>query len=151
MSQIEILGVSLPWRDVFSNEGPGARINELTKKFQKEANPFSHSSDANPFSVTSLSSEIVSPSVKQSSSTNWLDLLTGEDMFSEPVSQSATQNNVHEGSDFLNFLDEAVIDNRGTETDHKFSSSKDVRPPDSSAQKYINCLKSLAGPQMVWY
>jgi hypothetical protein len=163
-SQVEILGVSLPWRGVFSNEGPGARITELAKKTHEESNLFLSSTETNPFSSASLSNDIT-PSIQKSDSTNWLDLLTGDDMFSDPLSQpvmqydvhegsdnmfshplsqTVTQNNLHEENDLLGFLDQAVTEHRGTVADDKLSSSQD-----SSAQKYINCLKLFAGPQMV--
>lgn len=150
LGEIEILGVSLPWSGVFRNEGSGARIAELAKQCPKENNPFlSDATDNhNPFSGSSLSNEIVPPPMQKRTSENWLDLLTGEDAFSEPVSLPLTQNNVQEGSNLLDFLDQAVIEYDGAETDKKFSSSHDARATDSSAQKYINCLKTLSGPQM---
>ncbi|CAK7322473.1 unnamed protein product [Dovyalis caffra] len=142
---VEILGVSLPWRGVFRNEGPGARINELATKFLKESNPFLSSTETNPFSSTSLSNEIT-PSVQKSDSTNWLDLLTGDSTFSDPLSQPVMQYDVHEGSDntFSHPLSQPVNQNNvHEETDDKLSSSQG-----SSAQKYLNSLKSFAGPQM---
>lgn len=151
LSQIEVLGVSLPWSGVFNNEGSGARIAEAAKKSLKEtkANPFLSGAESNPFSNTSLTNETVMPSMQNSSSANWLDLLTGEDKISEPVSEPFShplaQNNVQEGSDSLDFLDQAVIEYHGAERDNKFSSSHDA----NNVQKYINCLKTLAGPQMV--
>ncbi|XP_057992420.1 probable phosphoinositide phosphatase SAC9 isoform X2 [Hevea brasiliensis] len=144
--EIEILGVSLPWSGVFNNEGSGARIAEVVKKGLKETktNPFLSSADNNPFSNTSSTNETVMPSMKKTTSANWLDLLTGDDGVSEPVSHPLAQNNVQEGSDMLDFLDEAATEYHGAVTDCKFSSSHDA----SSAQKYINCLKNLAGPRM---
>ena len=162
-SQVEILGVSLPWRGVFSNEGPGARITELAKKIHEESNLFLSSTETNPFSSTSLSNDITQSNQK-SESTNWLDLLTGDDTFSDPLSQPVMQYDVHEGSgnifshplsqqvtpnnlheenDLLGFLDQAVTEHHCTVANDKLSSQ------DSSAQKYINCLKLFAGPQMV--
>ncbi|XP_011037364.1 PREDICTED: probable phosphoinositide phosphatase SAC9 isoform X2 [Populus euphratica] len=163
LGEVEILGVSLPWRGVFSNEGPGARITELAKKTHEESTLFPSSTETNPFSSASLSNDIT-PSIQKSDSTNWLDLLTGDNMFSDPLSQPVmqydvhegsdnlfshplsqpvTQNNLHEENDLLGFLDQAVTEHRGTVADDKLSSSQD-----SSAQKYINCLKLFAGPQM---
>ncbi|KAJ4839192.1 putative phosphoinositide phosphatase sac9 [Turnera subulata] len=146
--EIEILGVSLPWRAIFSNEGPGAKATELAKKIQTKANPFLSVSDTNPLSGTSLSKQTASQSVVQSSSSNFLDLLTGENISSEPVSQHVTQNSMPEGSDFLDFLDEAVTVYQGSGTDIKISSPEDGKSPDAAAQKYINSLKAIAGSQM---
>ncbi|XVF29593.1 hypothetical protein REPUB_Repub15cG0135400 [Reevesia pubescens] len=148
LGEVEILGVSLPWNGVFANEGNGARLTELAKKLQQENNPFLSGSETNPFSGTSLSNEVVPTSAKQGSANDWLDLLSGGDMFSESVSQPVTENAAYEGGDLLDFLDQAVVDYHGPENDHKSSISKDGRPQKSGTQKYINCLKSLAGPHM---
>ncbi|KAJ6693489.1 hypothetical protein OIU85_004275 [Salix viminalis] len=128
--------------------------------------PWSFSSmerKTNPFSSTSLSNDITQSNQK-SESANWLDLLTGDDTFSDPLSQPVMQYDVHEGSDnifshplsqqvtpnnlheendLLGFLDQAVTEHHCTVADDKLSSQ------DSSAQNYINCLKLFAGPQMV--
>ncbi|KAB5530058.1 hypothetical protein DKX38_020139 [Salix brachista] len=162
LGEVEILGVSLPWRGVFSNEGPGARITELAKKIHEESNLFLSSTETNPFTSTSLSNDITQSNQK-SESTNWLDLLTGDDTFSDPLSQPVMQYDVHEGSgnifshplsqqvtpnnlheenDLLGFLDQAVTEHHCTVAGDKLSSQ------DSSAQKYINYLKLFAGPQM---
>ncbi|KAJ0092940.1 hypothetical protein Patl1_26812 [Pistacia atlantica] len=147
--EIEILGVSLPWRGVFSQEGPGAGILELAKKIQKQPNSLLSSSDTNPYVDTSLSNEKVSTSVQQNASANpWADLLTGGDTFSDPAYEPVTRNVEHEGNDLLDFLDQAVVEYHGTETDHKAPSKQGERPPDRGAQQYINCLKSLAGSHM---
>lgn len=107
--------------------------------------------DSNPFLGTS-SSEDVLPSLQQRTSTNiWVDLLTGEDTFSEPISQPVKEKVVNEGSDFLDFLDQATIEFSGAQNDQKHSSSQDIQPPESSSQQYISCLTSLAGPRMVCY
>ena len=106
-------------------------------------------SDTNPLSGTSLSNETVSTSAKQGSANDWVDLLTGGDAFSESISQPVTENAANEGGGLLDFLDQAVVDYPGPETDHKSSTSQDGRPQESGTQKYINCLKSLAGPHMV--
>ena len=79
-----------------------------------------------------------------------VDLLTGEESFSNHIVQPVTGNIVDNGSDFLDFLDQAVVEyHGGAETDNKFSSSQDGRNPISSSQQYISCLKSLVGPHLV--
>lgn len=149
MLQIEILGVSLPWKGVFTNEGHGKRLIELAKNSQKEINPFLSSSDSNPFLGTS-SNENMPPLVQQSASANlWVDLLTGEDTFSDPILQPVRRNTVNEGSDVLDFLDQAVVEFHGAQDDHIHSSSQDLQPSDSSSQQYLTCLTSLAGPSVV--
>ncbi|KAJ4723770.1 Phosphoinositide phosphatase [Melia azedarach] len=147
LGEIEILGVSLPWRGVFNNEGPGARLIDLAKKSQKETDSFLSNSAANPFADTSLSNENASTSVQQSGTADPWDLLTGGDTFSHPLAEPVTRNVVHEGDDLLDFLDQSIVEYRGVETG-KSSSTQDGKSPDSGAQQYINCLKSLAGPRM---
>ncbi|KAL5578722.1 hypothetical protein UlMin_011164 [Ulmus minor] len=150
LGEIEVLGVSLPWRGgIFTNEGHGIKLIEHAKSVQQEATPFLSSSDTNPFLGTP-SHENVSASVQSSSSgNNLVDLLTGEESFSNHIVQPMTGNIVDNGSDFLDFLDQAVVEYRGgAETDNKFSSSQDGRNPISSSQQYISCLKSLVGPHL---
>ncbi|PPD87944.1 hypothetical protein GOBAR_DD15132 [Gossypium barbadense] len=148
LGEVEILGVSLPWNGVFANEGTGARLTELAKKSQKDSNSFLSSSDTNPFSGSSLSSQAVSISAKQGSANDLVDLLTGGDMLSEPVPQPVTENVTYGGGDLLDFLDQSFVDYHGPETDHKPSTSQDGRPQDSATQKYINCVKFFAGQSM---
>lgn len=107
--------------------------------------------DSNPFLGTS-SSEDVPPSVQQITSTNlWVDLLTGEETSSEPFSQPVREKVVNEGSDLLDFLDQAAIEFSGAQNDQRHSSSQDMQTSDSISQQYITCLTSLAGPRMVCY
>ncbi|TYI11992.1 hypothetical protein ES332_A09G245500v1 [Gossypium tomentosum] len=148
LGEVEILGVSLPWNGVFANEGTGARLTELAKKSQKDSNSFLPSSDTNPFSGSSLSSQAVSISAKQGSANDLVDLLTGGDMLSEPVPQLVTENVTYGGGDLLDFLDQSFVDYHGPETDHKPSTSQDGRPQDSATQTYINCVKFFAGQCM---
>ncbi|KAK3204241.1 hypothetical protein Dsin_018287 [Dipteronia sinensis] len=149
LGEIEVLGVSLPWRGVFTNEGPGARLIEIAKNIQVESNPFMSSSDTNPFTDASLSKENVSKSVQQGASADpWVDLLTGLGTFSDPDCEPVASNVVYEGDNLLDFLDQAVVEYHAPETDHKASPTQDGRPPDSGTHQYINCLKSLAGPHM---
>ncbi|XP_022140904.1 probable phosphoinositide phosphatase SAC9 isoform X2 [Momordica charantia] len=147
LGEIEILGVSLPWRGVFYDEGPGARLAHLTKKFHKEINHFSSGSGTNPFFAPSLNEDLPKP-VKTSASVDPLvDLLTGEVAFSDTISQADSGTVVHQGGDVLDFLDQHV-EHHSAEADHKVSSPEDPKVTDSCSQLYINCLKSLAGPHM---
>lgn len=146
MSQVEILGVSLPWKDLFTNEGAGKGLKELAKRSQKEANPFLSGSDSNPFLGTSAK-ENTPQAVQQSTSSNlWADLLTGEDTSSEPIYEPVRENVGNEGSDLLDFLDQVVV---GAQNDPVHSASQDLQPSESSSQQYLTCLTSLAGPSMV--
>ncbi|KAF4352525.1 hypothetical protein G4B88_013355, partial [Cannabis sativa] len=151
LGEIEVLGVSLPWRGILTNEGPGAKLVEISKNFQEETNPFlAASSETNPFSGAS-SHETVSTSVQPSASSNdWVDLLTGGESFSDHVAQPVTVNTtLDQGSDLLDFLDQAVVEYHGVaESDKKVLPSQDSKTSASSSEQYISCLKSLAGLQL---
>lgn len=148
--QIEILGVSLPWRSVFTNEGLGIRLIEHVKKFQEESNPFLSSPDVNQVNPPSI--ENVTPPVQASTSTDpFIDLLTGVDPLSHPLAQPVTENVVYEESDALDFLDQAVVAYSSAQSDHKNSSSEAGRYSDTRAEQYLNCLGSLTGLSLVCY
>lgn len=124
---------------------------ELAQKSQKDANPFLSALDTNPFAA-SLSNASVPQTVQTDASANWLDLLSGEIKPSESMSQPGSEkveNVMYGGGDLLAFLDDAVTGTKDAEADSMLSSSKDVRVSDGGAQKYINCLKSLVGLNMV--
>ncbi|TYJ44804.1 hypothetical protein E1A91_A02G009400v1 [Gossypium mustelinum] len=137
LGEVEILGVSLPWNEVFANEGRGAKLTELATKYQKETNPSLSGSDTNPFSSTSISDEAVPASAKQGAAYKGFDLLPPGDLSSEPVTYPVTD------------LDQAFVGGcHGPETDCKSSTSQDSKPQENGSEKYLNCLKSLAGPNM---
>lgn len=78
-----------------------------------------------------------------------LDLLSGEDPLPHPLAQPVTDNLVYQENDPLDFLGLGV-DNHGAKSDGKFS-AEDARHSDSSAEQYLTCLKTLAGPGLVCY
>uniref|UniRef100_A0A5B7B4H6 Putative phosphoinositide phosphatase SAC9 n=1 Tax=Davidia involucrata TaxID=16924 RepID=A0A5B7B4H6_DAVIN len=146
LGEVEVLGVSLPWRGIFTHEGLGARLCEYVNNGQKETNPFGV--DTNPFTAA-LSNEKISPQVQPDASTSlWVDLLTGGDTLSDSISQPVMGNVMHEGGDLLDFLDDAAFQHQTGGTDSKITSSQDGRPSDNGDQQYINCFKFLAGPHM---
>ncbi|KAI4324378.1 hypothetical protein L6164_023923 [Bauhinia variegata] len=144
LGEIEILGVSLPWKSVFTNEDLGIRLIEHVKKFQEESNPFLSSPDVNQVNPPSI--ENVTPPVQASTSTDpFVDLLSGGDPLSHPLAQPVTENVVYEESDALDFLDQAVVAHSSAQSDHKNSSSEAGRYSDTKAEQYLNCLGSLTG------
>ncbi|XP_057491304.1 probable phosphoinositide phosphatase SAC9 [Actinidia eriantha] len=158
LGEVEVLGVSLPWKGIFTNEGPGSRLFEIIDNLPTEhnpvqsaldMNPFGDSAlDMNPFGNSALSNEKVSSGAQPDASANlWVDLLTG-DLPSESFSQPVTGNSVHEEGGFLDFLDEAVTEHLNDETNSKLISSQHRRHSDNGTQQYINCFKLLAGPNM---
>ncbi|XP_061373421.1 probable phosphoinositide phosphatase SAC9 isoform X2 [Gastrolobium bilobum] len=140
LGEIEILGVSLPWRDVFTNEGDGTRLIEHVKKFQEELNPFLSGSDMNPSNPSSTVN--LSPPEQGGTSADLLiDLLSGEDPLPHPLAQPVTEIVASKESDPLDFLDQDV---------GYHSAKRDCKIPseDTSVEQYLKCLKSIAGPSL---
>ncbi|XP_019056722.1 PREDICTED: probable phosphoinositide phosphatase SAC9 isoform X2 [Tarenaya hassleriana] len=150
LGQIEVLGVSLPWKEVFANGGTEGRLAQLARKTNEDKNPISSCSDSNPFAATSLQTEALSTPIQQQNPfpSDLVDLLTGEIISPDPISQPMVEHVARQDSDLLDFLDQAVVEYHGSETVPSGSSPQGQRPNDSNAQLYLNCLKSLAGPNM---
>ncbi|XP_021912053.1 probable phosphoinositide phosphatase SAC9 [Carica papaya] len=150
LGEVEVLGVSLPWKRVFTNEGSGARLTERAKGSKRETKSSSSGSDINPFIAASFLNETGSSSVQQRASTNNLvDLLTGENIHSESVPQPIEASVPYDGGDPLDFLDQAVVQYHNAETDHRSFSPQDGKHTDSSSQQYTNCLKYLTGSHTI--
>lgn len=147
--QIEILGVSLPWRGILTDEGPGRRLIDHVKKVQKETNPYLLGSDMNPFNSSS-SKQMSQPVQRSTSNDPFIDLLTGEDPLAHPPPNPVAENIVHTESDELDFLDQAVVQYHGVKNDNNVSAFKDASSY-SSAEQYLSFLKSLTGPSLVCY
>ncbi|KAK9157513.1 hypothetical protein Scep_004087 [Stephania cephalantha] len=153
LGEIEVLGVPLPWRNIFDKEGRGAKFIDLFSKNQKAGNPFICDSNSNPF-VGALASEDVEPSAEPSvPRTLSVDLLTGDFGLSDTISQKEVPLStgfVGSGdTDELDFLDIAVIDNNGSNAPTKLA----IIPRDggerseSGTQHYIDCVKALMSSQ----
>ncbi|KAK6914467.1 SAC domain [Dillenia turbinata] len=146
LGEIEVLGVSLPWKGVFTNEGPGSTLHGHAKRSNSEDNSHSSEFDSNPFSSASLPKESMLPPIQSSSADNLIDLLTGDNLIQDPSSQSVLEKVPCEGEDPLAFLDYDVAEHQVAEPVPKVSSPQNGRPSESSKQKYINTFKSLVGP-----
>lgn len=115
---------------------------------QKENNLFLSSSDTNPF-TGSLSNGVASaPNAPDTSEDHFVDLLSGDYSFSEPISQPVRAHTTHEAGDILDFLDQAIIEHNAAEGDQK-SFSEYNKSSEQGNQQYIRCLKSLAGADLV--
>ena len=102
----------------------------------------------NPFNPSSTDN--VSPPVQGGNSADLLiDLVSEEDPLAHPLAQPVTENVVDKESDPLDFLDQAV-EYHSAKSDCQIS-SKETTYSDSSAEQYLKCLKSLAGPSLVCY
>ena len=92
----------------------------------------------------------MSPPIQGGTSADlFIDLLSGEDPLSHPLAQPVTENVVYQESDPLDFLDLSV-ESHSAKSDGKVS-SEDARHAESSAEQYLKCLKTLAGPSLVCY
>lgn len=144
--QVEILGISLPWRSIFSNEDSGARFIEHINGYSKEINPFYSETDSNPFGAAITDTE--SKSFQLESSANPLvDLLTGE-ILPGSSSQPVTEAVPHEENDLLNFLGDTTPQPLSRQNNHLTNVSSQG-PSDNASQQYIRSFKLLAGPHWV--
>lgn len=147
LGEVEVLGVSLPWKGIYTGEGPGARLFELTKKSLKEAN-FSPALEKNPFADDLSHAEVSTRPQPNASADLWVDLLTGESAPSISIPPPVIESSVHEDSNFLDFLDEAVSGPQNGNLDSDVIPLQVGRPSDNGAPQYIDCFKSLAGPNL---
>ncbi|EOA23387.1 hypothetical protein CARUB_v10016564mg [Capsella rubella] len=150
LGQIEVLGISLPWKGMFTCERTEGRLAELARKPDEDEIPSSSSSDLNPFAAKCSQTETVFTPVQQKDPfpSNLLDLLTGEDSSSDPFPQPVVECVASGDNDMLDFLDQAVVEYRSSETVPGGSVPQEKRPKESGAHLYLNFLKSLVGPDM---
>lgn len=145
LGEMEVLGVSLHWRGIFTNEGHGARLYDIAKKSQKETNPFSSvGSDINPFAEASYDN---ASQLNSSANSPLVDLLTGEITRVDAIQQPVRENiNYSGGVDLLDFLDGADIQPSHSHGDFTSPSSQDGKSYlDNGAKQYISCFRSLIG------
>ncbi|GJY95915.1 hypothetical protein Tco_0512276 [Tanacetum coccineum] len=130
LGEVEILGISLPWRDLFTSDGPGMRFWEHINKIEPahgDTNSLSSDViDSNPFAAA-LSSSLAKSG---NSTSTWVDLLNGS--ISQPVPETA----LHDP--FLNPFhhDDEV-------NDPPKGSLQDQLPTESGPQQYISAFKKL--------
>lgn len=153
--QLEILGVSLPWRSIFSYEDGAARFIERINGQTKEINPFVSETNNNPLAAT-VKNDREPPSFPSESSANSLiDLLTGEVTITDSISQPVAESVVHDGSNLLDFLDD-VVAQPVSDGNNQSKIVSSQGSSDNGSQQYIRLFKLLAGPHWVclllkWY
>lgn len=133
LGQVEILGISLPWRDLFASDGPGMKLWEHIKKIKIDTNtnhplPSDDVNSDNPFAPASSAL----PPAK--SGGTWVDLLSGDDILSGSISQQAA---LHDP--FLNPFHDHDEANRPPPKDPV----QDKVPTESGPQQYISCFKMM--------
>lgn len=154
LGEIEVLGVSLPWRDIFTKEGRGLKFSEAPTKIKKDTNLSQFGSDTNPFANASISNEnVLSIAPQGSPGSLAVDLLTGDFDTSESIFQpkvSGSFGNVASGADgLLDFLDDAVADDKGeADSEPSFSPNNGNPMTESGVQHYTDCFKVVFGPHM---
>lgn len=109
---MEILGISLPWRDIFASEKLWERLNSI-----KENNPC----------VIALTNDMAPPGKSDT-----MDLLSGDDIVSESVSQPMTE---------ISLLDHGYIEDNKT---NSIQQDEIQTKGDVAALQYITCFKMLS-------
>ncbi|KAG9158712.1 hypothetical protein Leryth_027331 [Lithospermum erythrorhizon] len=144
LGEIEVLGASLPWRSIFTGEGPFMRLCSNINTQSTQTNPFLSGVDENPFAGGLSSNEIMSPEKAGTSSNMWVDLLTGEPKVSDSSSQPVMGPLLHQQTDLLDFLDDSDIHSQEP-TDGRNSDSNTILQgsADKATNQYINCFKLI--------
>lgn len=138
LGQVEILGISLPWRDLFASD---IRLWEHINKIKQDThtititntntNPLlSSDANSNPFSTDDNSLK------SQNSSSTWVDLLSGDDIISGSISQPVQQTALHDP-----FLNPFHVDDEESEPPSPKVSVP--LPTESGSQQYISCFKTM--------
>ncbi|XP_071736155.1 probable phosphoinositide phosphatase SAC9 [Rutidosis leptorrhynchoides] len=145
LGEVEILGISLPWKDLFTLDGPGMKLWEHVDKCKKDTNTLPSNMNGIHFTDSLISDEIISGSNSQpvlkpeNSTSSWVDLLSGDDIICGSNSQPVPETAFHDP--FLNpfhDLDDHVIDN-----DPPIVSVQDKVSTESGPQQYISFFRKL--------
>ncbi|CAN6468275.1 unnamed protein product [Victoria cruziana] len=159
LGEIEVLGVTLPWKDILAKKGPYFRFIELEDKSQNSTNPFLSNSDASLSDAplfegsTSVCSPI-SSSVLSSTSVSLphtLDLLTGDFVYSQPSSQPEVQEFTHQvgSGGFPDLLLDGINEEKHPAQPCKLPYSQAATSEnETSRQKYLSCVRKLCGQDM---
>lgn len=143
LGEVEILGVSLPWRSILSCEDSSSKIFRRINSQQVESNY--SVSETNPFAATIVHDKEPPSFHSEPSANSLVDLLTGELQVSDSIPQPFTGTVDHQGIDLFEFLDdpaaELVAD---VHNDSVVISSRG--PSENASQLYIKSFKLLAGP-----
>ncbi|KAI3826704.1 hypothetical protein L1987_00756 [Smallanthus sonchifolius] len=135
LGEVEVLGISLPWRDIFASEGPGLKLWEHVTNIQDKANSFPSKTGSNP-DVFGLTNDVLPPVKCDTSRNTQVDLLSGEDIISKSDSQPMTEISLHDPS-----LD--MCHDHKEENDSQRISVQAKTPTKTGAQHYISCFETL--------
>ena len=159
--QIEVLGVSLPWTRIFTENVVGANYIKLLQENSRQSNTSQQASDVNvttnPFLCNSNDISGSSSSngggrlAQQSTTDNLIDLLTG-DLITSSQSEisSITENSQFNSQDPLDLFGGSVADNLFRAPDNTESESKNEPVKEfGGVQHYIDISTSLFGSNKV--
>ncbi|GJS75716.1 probable phosphoinositide phosphatase SAC9 [Tanacetum coccineum] len=134
LGEVEILGISLPWRDIFASEGPGLRLLERVVDIKDEANSFPSKTDKNT-NVIASKTDVLAPG-KSTSTSSQIDLLSGDNVISGSDSQPITEISLQE-------LGYSSCHDHNAENDSQGTSTEDIIQIRKGAEHYINCFETL--------
>ncbi|KAG0466226.1 hypothetical protein HPP92_017806, partial [Vanilla planifolia] len=156
LGEIEVLGVSLPWKDIFDDSAHAAKFMKITqegKMDNKVSVNDQHESFANPVfdsltrnNIDGSFSSGVSPNPAQSNFTSHgIDLLTGDTLLSHPLSlvecSNTTRETKAESGNLLGFFDTSSFT---LATDPSNQSQDIVNSAKGNTERYINIFKTCA-------
>lgn len=154
LGEIEVLGVSLPWTDMFTKNGVGAKFINRLHETAKQHNSVIRGSDMNgsenPFlhdQSPSFDNGGAVESAQRSTLSHGIDLLTGDILFSDSTSQTCSS---PEGAAGISRGITDFIDSSGAGHQLQGNSNSPVLPCDENGnnceivQRYIHIFKSLS-------
>lgn len=148
LGEIEVLGATLPWSSVFTGEAPFMKLPSDINTQSSEINPFMSEVDSNPLAGDLSSNEVLPSEQAGTSSTMFLDLLTGEyrasDSNSVPIMGSESSD-LHQGVDLLDFLDDSDIRSHGSTNARNNDKVVLQGSTDKATNQYTNFLKLIGG------
>ncbi|KAL8232512.1 hypothetical protein R6Q57_002290 [Mikania cordata] len=133
LGEVEILGISLPWGDLFASDGPGMKLWDHIDKTKKDTYPFPSNIDSNPFAID----DVVLPAKSENTTSIWVDLLSGNDFIPGPISQPVPETAFHDP-----FLNPFCDHDESNDPPPKVFVHDEV-PTESAPRQYISCFKML--------
>ncbi|XP_071721407.1 probable phosphoinositide phosphatase SAC9 isoform X2 [Rutidosis leptorrhynchoides] len=127
LGEVEILGISLPWRDIFASEGHGLSVYKRVTNSKDDFNDIP-SKTRNTTNVA-LTDDVLSPEKSYMSASPQVDLLTGDNVISGSDSQPMTDISLHDRDLNIKELEKARL--------------QDKIPTKNGAQQYISCFEML--------
>lgn len=137
--QVEVLGITLPWRDILASEGSGLKLRQHVTKDGANSFPSKAGRNPNNFGFTN---DVLPPIKCDKSRNTQVDLLSGEDIISKSESQPMTEISLHDPC--LNMR----LDNKEENVSQRIS-VQEKTPTKTGAQHYISCFEILTA--VVWY